>query len=155
MELDISAIEDDAAGNLELSTTTVTGSIDSTIVVGASLSNAISDILYVAESFILAVIVFDSAGYADAVSVFVYDLGMLYEGGGTTDASGFVTLEAPPDGFVIISKQGYIAQKHRYTALDSYVLLQVSLVPIVSVIHTPRGHFVSAAPQDGANNIFL
>lgn len=155
MELDISAVEDDAAGSFELSTTTVTGSIDSTIVVGASLSNAISDILYIEESFMMAVIVFDPDGYADGVSVSVYDMGMLYEGGGTTDVSGFVSLDAPPDGYVVISKTGYITQKHRYTTLDSYVLLQVSLVPIVSVIHTPRGHFVSANPQDGANNIFL
>lgn len=155
MELDISAIEDDAAGTIELSTITVTGSIDSTIVVGASLSNAISDILYIAESFIFALIVFDSAGYADAVSVIVYDLNMQYEGGGTTDASGFVSLEAPPDGYVVISKMGYITQKHRYTTLDSYVLLQVSLVPIVSVIHTPRGHFINAAPSDPNNSNYL
>lgn len=155
MEFDIQAQSGADTAGVLIATTEISGSIDSTIVVGASLSNAISGILYVAESFILAMIVFDHAGYADVVSISVYDLDMQYEGNGVTDNAGFVSLEAPPDGYVVVSKQGYITQKHRYTALDRYVLLQVSLVPIVPVIHTPRGHFVNASPSDVANTVYL
>lgn len=155
MDLNLSVQSDDAAASALIVSSTVSGSIDSTIVVGASLSNAISDIVYIAGSFNVAVIVFVANVGAVGVNVEVYDLNMQIEGSGVTHPDGFVSVAGPPDGYVVIALDGYVVQKHRYTSLDSYVLLQLSLVPIVSVIHTPRGHFVSAAPQDGANNIFL
>lgn len=142
--------------NIELSAQTVAGSIESTIVIGASLANAIDSFMYSATALMFAVIVTDQESQP-IVSAIVDILATdgTSEGQYMTNEDGYVNGLCPPDGFIVLSKDGFQSQRHRFTVLDSYVLIQLSMMRSVSVIHTPKGHFINASPGDPVNSNFL
>ena len=74
-----------------------------------------------------------------------------------TDAGGYVRLMASYNADLLLSvtHASWQSEHHvlRYEAgANSH---NVTMYPIVSVVHTPRGHCVSAAPRERGNTIYL
>lgn len=74
-----------------------------------------------------------------------------------TDAGGYVRLMASYNADLLLSvtHASWQSEHHvlRYEAgANSH---NVTMYPLVSVVHTPRGHCVSASPDDRSNTIYL
>lgn len=74
-----------------------------------------------------------------------------------TDAGGYVRLMASYNADLLLSvtHASWQAEHHvlRYEAgANSH---NVTMYPLISIAHTPRGHCVSAAPGDRSNTIYL
>jgi len=56
---------------------------------------------------------------------------------------------------IVVNADKYQRESHALRYEAGSVCHNVTMYPLVSVAHTPRGHCVSAAPGDRTNNLFL
>ena len=74
-----------------------------------------------------------------------------------TDAGGYARLMASYNVDLILSvtHASWQAERHVLRYLAGANSHNVTMYPLISIAHTPRGHCVSAAPGDRANTIYL